>query len=69
LLSAVLLLALQHAAGPPAVQVPRFEESIRIDGVLDEEVWSQAAVLDGFQQYEPADGRPAAERTEVRVWY
>src|SRR5690606_34709144 len=29
----------------------------------------QAAVLDEFMQYEPADGRPAAERTEVRVWY
>jgi hypothetical protein len=26
-------------------------------------------VLSGFSQYEPADGRPAVERTEVRVWY
>jgi hypothetical protein len=68
-LIAGLLLALQQAPGGPAVQVPRFEESVQIDGVLDEDVWSRAAVLDDFQQYEPADGRPAAERTEVRVWY
>jgi hypothetical protein len=40
-----------------------------VDGVLDEDVWSRAAVLSGFSQFEPADGRPAAERTEVRVWY
>jgi len=26
-------------------------------------------VLDGFTQFSPADGRPAEERTEVRVWY
>jgi hypothetical protein len=50
--------------------VPRIEDVVvRVDGVLDEEVWSRAAVIDGFRQYEPADGRPAAERTEVRVWY
>lgn len=62
-----LLLALQQAG--TSVVVPRFEDEIRIDGVMDEEVWTRAAVLDGFTQYEPADGRPAAERTVVRVWY
>lgn len=64
-----LLLALQSAPAGAAVSVPRFEERVVIDGVLDEDVWSRAAVLDGFMQYEPADGRPAAQRTEVRVWY
>src|SRR5690606_22883456 len=52
-----------------SVEVPRYEEHAAIDGVLDEAVWSRAAVLDDFRQYEPADGRPAAERTVVRVWY
>jgi hypothetical protein len=37
--------------------------------VLDEPVWSQATRLTGFWQYQPVDGRPAEERTEVLVWY
>ena len=45
------------------------EASIRIDGQLDEPVWSQATRLTGFWQYQPVDGRPAEERTEVLVWY
>jgi hypothetical protein len=62
-----LLLALQQAGA--SVEVPRYEANVQIDGVMDEEVWSRAAVLEEFTQYEPADGRPAAERTVVRVWY
>ena len=50
-------------------EIPRIEASVELDGKLDEPVWRQAAVLDGFHQYQPVDGRPAEERTEVRVWY
>jgi hypothetical protein len=42
---------------------------IRVDGNLDEAVWSQAAVLTGFSQYAPVDGAPAHDSTEVLVWY
>ncbi len=66
------LLAAQLAAAPAAydVQIPRIEDAVvTIDGRLDEPVWNQAAVLTDFSQYEPVDGRPAAERTEVLVWY
>jgi hypothetical protein len=52
-----------------AVQVPRLEASARVDGVLDEDAWSHAARLIDFSQYQPADGRPAEEPTEVLVWY
>jgi hypothetical protein len=51
------------------VQVPRFEETVQVDGVLDEAVWARAARLTGFSQYQPVDSRPAEERTEVYVWY
>src|SRR3954454_6480856 len=51
------------------VQVPRIEEAIVVDGVLDEAPWTHAAVLSGFSQYAPADGRAADEQTEVLVWY
>jgi hypothetical protein len=53
----------------PTVTIPRLEAEPTVDGTLDEAVWGQAARLTGFSQYEPVDGRPAEERTEVRVWY
>jgi hypothetical protein len=51
--------------GSPTAEIPRVEAAVRIDGVLDEPVWSQATRLTGFWQYQPVDGRPAEERTEV----
>ena len=54
---------------PYNVTIPRVEATITLDGRLDEPVWQQAAVLDGFHQYQPVDSRPAEERTEVRIWY
>src|SRR3989441_2172110 len=51
------------------VRVPRIEATIHIDGVLDEDVWKQAALLTGFSQYRPVDSRPAEDSTEVLVFY
>src|SRR3954469_16167870 len=51
------------------VQVPRSEAPAVVDGRLDEPVWSTAARLTGFSQYQPVDGQPAEEPTEVLVWY
>ncbi|MDH5588672.1 MAG: carbohydrate binding family 9 domain-containing protein [Gemmatimonadota bacterium] len=50
---------------------PAFEAApdIQVDGRLDEVEWSRAAVLSGFTQYEPVEGIPASENTEVRVFY
>ncbi|HEX7091853.1 MAG TPA: DUF5916 domain-containing protein [Longimicrobiales bacterium] len=56
--------------GRPDVTVPRVEPAaVVVDGRLDEPAWAQAVRLTGFWQLEPVDGRPAAERTEVLVWY
>ena len=55
--------------GSPKVTIPRIEASVQVDGVLDEAPWQQAARLGGFSQYQPSDGRPAEEQTEVLVWY
>jgi Domain of unknown function (DUF5916) len=74
------LLLLLQSAGDPAlvydgrarqlhVKPPRLEASVVIDGNLDEPVWRQAALLTGFSQYRPVDGRPAADSTQVLVWY
>lgn len=63
------LMQAQAQLPAPVVEIPRIAEEIVVDGVLDEPVWSQAALLTDFRQYEPIDGRPAEERTEVLVWY
>jgi hypothetical protein len=52
------------------VSLPRLSEpSIRIDGVLDDPAWARAAVLTGFTQFDPNEGIPAQEPTEVLVIY
>ena len=56
-------------ASQTRVAIPRIDSTVVIDGSLNEAVWSQAARLSGFSQYQPVDGRPAEEPTEVRVWY
>jgi hypothetical protein len=59
--------------GASRIALPRVEdpdaEGVVIDGNLDEPAWSRAARLTGFSQYQPIDGRPAREHTEVLVWY
>ena len=75
----LLVLALQSATGSPPVYpgrsghkdavIPRLEASARVDGSLDEPVWSSAARLTEFSQYLPVDGRPAEDSSEVLVWY
>src|SRR5882762_10462765 len=75
-----ILLLLAQAPGDPGpvydgrlkqldVHIPRVEATVTIDGALDEPVWRSAARLVGFSQYRPIDSRPAADSTEVLVWY
>ncbi len=52
-----------------AVDVPRIEAEVRIDGALTEPVWAQAALLTGFSQFHPVDGLAAEDSTEVLIWY
>ena len=56
-------------AGSPTFVVPRIEETIVVDGQLDEPAWARAARLGGFSEYRPVDRQRAAERTVVLVWY
>ncbi|HEX6668253.1 MAG TPA: DUF5916 domain-containing protein, partial [Gemmatimonadales bacterium] len=56
-------------AGNLDVRLPRLEAEIEVDGQLGEGVWRQAAVLTGFSQFSPSDGVPAADSTDVLVWY
>ena len=71
LFSAAICVASAGAQPPsrPTVTIPRIDARVVVDGQLDEAAWTQAAVLDGFHQYQPVDGQAALERTEVLVWY
>src|SRR3989449_9810830 len=51
------------------VPIPRFEADVVVDGDLVDSVWARAARLTGFSQYSPNDGVPAADSTQVLVWY
>ena len=69
---AALMLAMSAAAfsgrdNQIHVTPPRLDSPATIDGVLDEAAWSEAALLTGFSQYAPVDGREAENETEVLV--
>src|SRR5213595_3257127 len=51
------------------VRIPRVEADVTVDGNLSEPVWQQAALLTGFSEFSPHDGIPAADSTQVLVWY
>jgi hypothetical protein len=61
----------RDAPGRPSLAAVRIPDgqSIRLDGALDEALWSSAEVATDFVQREPANGSPATERSEVRVLY
>ena len=63
--------ALTHRDGvtPPAVTAVRADPAPTLDGRLDDPVWRIASPVTGFRRDRPGDGKPAAERTEVRVAY
>ena len=44
-------------------------ETVVLDGVLDEKAWSGAQAGTDFVQREPDTGKPASQRTEVKVIY
>jgi hypothetical protein len=51
------------------IQAQRTNRPPDLDGILNDEAWQRALVIDSFTQQEPDDGQPATERTEVRVLY
>lgn len=51
------------------VHLPRFEKPPVIDGQLDDEVWTQAAVLKDFYQTQPGDNIAPSLQTEVLMGF
>ena len=51
------------------LQALRITEGIKLDGVLDEAMWQQAAIATNFIQNRPNPGPPEKHPTEVRILY
>ncbi|HET7234485.1 MAG TPA: DUF5916 domain-containing protein [Longimicrobium sp.] len=58
-----------HDSNAPTVSAVARTVPVKVDGVLDEAIWSTAPAATGFRQQRPAEGQPSAERTEVRFAY
>lgn len=53
----------------PVSHAVRTTSAIVLDGRLAERAWALAPVTSAFTQVDPDEGRPASERTDVRVLY
>jgi hypothetical protein len=51
------------------VQTLRTNEPVVVDGILSEPVWQNSFMVTDFIQHDPDEGKPATERTEVRIVY
>jgi hypothetical protein len=58
-----------HTEARPHVTAVQRQGPILLDGVLDEPAWQQAQPASGFTQQDPDEGKPATQRTEVRIAY
>ena len=47
----------------------RIQETPKIDGILDEEIWKNAPIATDFIQNSPNPGNQPSQKTEVRVLY
>jgi hypothetical protein len=60
---------LTSADGRREVRAARATAAVKIDGQLDDEVWTQAEPTAEFVQSEPLTDQPATEETEVQIAY
>jgi len=58
-----------HLTHAPSATALRTRSTIRIDGVLDEREWADAIPINRFTQYDPQEGQPVSEATDVRFLF
>ncbi len=57
----------REAAQPPALKAGFLPGNLRLDGVLDEDAWTQAEAIEDLTMLEPVQGARPTGRTRVRV--
>src|SRR5512141_1394919 len=55
--------------GAVVVRAIRLNAPLKVDGKLDESVYSENEPIDGFIQAVPANGKPVSERTEAWIMF
>lgn len=65
----LLLLSFSDLFSQPEIRAVFTDTPPVIDGVVNEEVWSKAAVIDKLYQREPKPGEPVSEKTEFYFLY
>ncbi len=63
------ILFFQYLIGQKTLEATKISTAIHIDGVLDEEVWENVPVAEGFKTWTPTPGMDASDPTEVRLLY
>lgn len=58
-----------YGGEPKKVFAGRLNEPVKIDGIADESVWNNSNPAVGFVVYDPVNGAPASQKTEVKVVY
>lgn len=69
LLASLTALPIGTPDDPRLLSASPTESPVSVDGRLDEPAWTQAEAATDFVQFEPDEGAPASQRTEVRVLY
>ncbi len=59
----------RDSTGQATVRAIRLSTPLKLDGVLDDEVYSREAPFDGMIQVVPDYGKPASERSEIWITY
>ena len=55
--------------GRKSIRATRFNEDVRIDGILDESIYDSVEPIGDFVQHLPVSGADASDKTEVWVFY
>src|SRR5262245_35353455 len=58
-----------HELPVPTAMAAAKTGPIMLDGKLDDQAWSAATPITEFVQFDPDEGKPASENTEVRIVY
>lgn len=59
----------RHPGGPTVVRAVHVDAPLRLDGRLDEEVYSAIPAIGDFVQSLPTEGAPATERTDAWLFF
>lgn len=65
----LLVTMITAASGQALVPAVRTDKAPVINGLLDDEAWSQSVPITEFYQREPIPGAPVSEKTEVYILY